>query len=73
MKISNRVKRNISFTLSLVGLICIVARAWEVVLAPSSGRAWFDLSGMVVLTYLCFDNYLDYRRRVKAGIMFGSK
>lgn len=72
MKISNRVKRNISFTLFVVGIICIASRIWDVALALSSGRAWFDLFSIVVLTYLCLDNYLIYRRRVKKGIKFGS-
>ena len=72
MQISNRVKRNISLTLLVIGLICIASRIWDVALAPSSGRAWFDLFSIVVLTYLCFDNYLIYRRRVKKGIKFGS-
>ena len=60
MQISNRVKRNTSATLSIVGLVCIVSRIWDVALAPSSGRAWFDLFSIVVLTYICFDNYLIY-------------
>ena len=72
MQISNRVKRNISLTLLVIGLICIAFRIWDVALAPSSGRAWFNLFSIVVLTYLCFDNYLIYRSRVKKGIKFGS-
>lgn len=72
MKISNRVKRNISLTLLVIGLICIASRIWDVALAPSSGRAWFNLFSIVVLTYICFDNFLIYRRRVKKGIKFGS-
>ena len=68
MQISNRVKRNISLTLSIVGLVGIASRILDVTLAPSSGRAWFDLFSIIVLTYLCFDNYLIYRRRVKKDI-----
>ena len=67
MRISNRVKRNISLTLSIVGFVCIASQIWDVALAPSSGRAWFDLFSKVLLTYLCFDNYLIYRRRVKTS------
>ena len=73
MQISNRVKRNIFLTLLIVGLACIAARIWDVAMAPSSGRAWFDLAGTVVITYLCFDNYKTYRRRVRQGIKFGSE
>lgn len=72
MQISNRVKRNISLILSIVGIVCIVSRIWNVIIAPTSGRAWFELFGMLLLTYLCFDNYLIYRRRVKKGIKFGN-
>ncbi|MCM1142593.1 MAG: hypothetical protein NC453_28820 [Muribaculum sp.] len=71
--ISNRVKRNISLTLMILGCICIVSRAFDVAAAPSSGKAWFDLCGIILLTYLCFDNYMIYRRRVKKGIIFGSR
>ena len=73
MRISNRVKRNIFLTLLIVGLACIAARIWDVAMAPSSDRAWFDLAGIVVITYLCFDNYMTYRRRVRHGIKFGSE
>ena len=72
MQVSNRVKRNISFTLLVVGLLCVAARIWDVAIATSSGRAWFNLFSIVVLTYICFDNFLIYRRRVKKGIKFGS-
>lgn len=72
MQLSNRVKLNISAILSIVGLVCIVSRIWNVVLAPSSGRAWFELFSIVVLTYICFNNFFIYRRRIKKGIKFGS-
>ena len=72
MKVSNRVKRNISLTLLVIGIVCILARAWEVLMAPSSGQAWFDLIGILIITFLCLDNYLIYNRRVKRGINFGS-
>lgn len=72
MMVSNRVKRNISGTLLIVGILCIIARIWDVAVSPKSGQAWFDLFGIIVLTYLCFDNFCIYRRRVKKGIKFGS-
>lgn len=70
MKVSNRVKRNLSFSLFIVGIFCIIARAWEVVLTPSSGKAWFELCGIILLTYICFDNFRILQKRVKAGILF---
>lgn len=64
--LSCKVKRNISGTLSVVGLFCVIARLWGVVMEPYSGRAWFELCGMVVLTYLCFDSFMIYRREWSA-------
>lgn len=66
MTTNYRVKRNISLALTAVGLACIGARAWEVAMEPSSGKAWFELFGIVVITYLCFDNYQTYRRKSKS-------
>ena len=71
MQISNRVKRNISLSLTILGIIIIISRIWDVVITPSSGRAWFDLFSIVILTYICFDNFTIYQRRVKKGIKFG--
>lgn len=72
MKICNRVKRNISLTLTVVGIVCIISRVWDVTIAPLSVHAWFDLLGILLLTYICFDNYKIYQRRVNKGIKFGS-
>lgn len=62
---NNRVKRNISATLSVVGILCIIVRICNVFMEPKSGMAWFELCGIILLTYLCFDNYMIYRRRAK--------
>ena len=63
--LSNRVKRNISATPLVVGILCVVARAWNLAMTPKSGYAWFETGGMALLTYICLDNYLIYRRRVR--------
>ncbi len=74
MKISNRVKRNISFTLFVVGLFCMAARSVNVLQTPASIMAWSEFAGITFLTWcICFDKFLIYRRRVKNGILFGSK
>ncbi len=73
MKISNRVKRNISFVLLLIGIACTVARIWTVVVTPTSGQAWFELFGIVVITYLCLDRFLELQDRLKRGIKSGTK
>lgn len=71
--ISNTVKRNISATLFILGILCIIARIWGVVMEPKSGMAWFELGGITLLTYLCFDNFLIYRRRIRKGIKSGDR
>ncbi|MBD5287334.1 MAG: hypothetical protein HDS27_07395 [Bacteroides sp.] len=71
MKISNRVKRNISFTLLLVGTVCSVAWGWVVAMDPSSVRAWFELGGMIFLTSFSFSSYLEFRNLLKQGVMWG--
>ena len=71
--VSNRVKRNISATLVFIGIMCIAGRAWDVVMAPESGKAWFKLCGIIILTYLCFDSFCNYRRLVKNGVVKGNR
>ena len=73
MKVSNRVKRNISLVLLVIGLACTVARIWYVVMDPSSGKAWFNLFGIIVLTYICFDRVRELQKRIRKGIVFGSR
>ena len=70
--LSNRVKRNISATLMVLGISCIIGRGLGVMMTPKSVHAWFELCGILLLTYLCFDKFMIYRRRVKRGIMFGN-
>ncbi len=62
--VSKKVKRKISGSLTCVGVLCIIARVWDVISDPHSARCWFQLCGIVLLTYLCLDNYLGYRRQV---------
>lgn len=71
--VSNRVKRNISGALCVVGVLCVVARGWYLVNDPASGNAWFEVVACAFMTYVSFDNFLIYHRRVKKGIKYGSK
>ena len=71
--VSNRVKRNISGTLLIIGILCVIARSWNLTMNPTSGYAWFETAAMAFLTCLCFDNFRIYHRRVKKGIKFGNK
>lgn len=73
MAISNRVKRNISFCLTILGCIIIIARvAGPVLRGHIDARGWFDIFGACVITYLAFDNFRIYSRRVKKNIRSGS-
>lgn len=65
-KVSNRVKRNISFALFVVGLFCMAARSVNVLQNLDSIKAWFEFAGIAFLTWrICYDKFLIYRRRVK--------
>lgn len=74
MAISNRIKRNISFALTLVGCSIILARIIDPIMNQDiTGWNWFEIFGAIVITYCAFDNFNIYRKRVKAGIKFGSR
>ncbi len=74
MKVSNRVKRNISFVLTIIGCAIIVARIVEPIMSKSiTGQNWFEIIGAIVITYCAFDNFNIYRKRVRDGIIFGSR
>ena len=61
MKISYRAKRNFQFALCILGILLIAARAWQVAMDPTSGKGWFDLFGIVLLTSFCFSRYRTLR------------
>ena len=73
MKISNRVKRNILGILMTLGILLIAVSVGNVIENPSSGKAWFEMCGMILITYFQFDDLISYSKRVKEGIEFGSK
>lgn len=73
MAISNRVKRNISFCLTILGCVIIIARVLGPILTGHiDARGCFDIFGACVITYLAFDNFRIYSRRVKKNIRSGS-
>lgn len=73
IRISNRVNRNISAACFVIGILCTIGRTWDVIVNPDSGKAWFQLCGIVFITIMCFDSFWTYRKRVKRGIKFGSE
>ncbi len=70
MKISNKVHRNISGVCLTLGILLIAFYIWKVTTNPSSGKAWFELSGMILLTYLELDSFISYRKLVKKESLF---
>ena len=74
MKISNRVKRNISCALTILGCVIIVAQTVTPIMNKAMTRQdWLNIIGALVITYCAFDNFKIYRKRVREGIIFGSK
>ncbi len=69
MKVSNRFKRNLSAGLSLLGIVCVISRGWMLWENPSSGRAWFEFVGMIVITYCAIDRYRQLAKLVRAGVL----
>ena len=68
MRISNRVKRNISLILAILGCFIILARAWN--LAMGDGT-WWEVVSAGVITFCAFIGYIDYRKKVVEGKLFG--
>ena len=66
--ISNKVKRNIWLTLSIVSLMCVISRGIKVL----DGTAeWWQLFYTTVVFAVIFRLYMAYRKQVKAGNLFG--
>lgn len=74
MAISNRVKRNISLTLTVMGCGIILARIIDPIMSHAiTGKNWFEIFGAIVITFCAFNSYCTYRKRVKDGILFGRR
>ena len=75
MRISNRVKRNISLTLAIIAVLCISSYLIEMVMEKQykSSHIWFKLFAMSVYSFCSFDNFIIYQRRLKRGILFGNE
>lgn len=66
--LSNRVKRNIWLTLTIMSGIAVIDRAVRV--ATGSGE-WWNLVSAIIITALCAKFYICYRKQVKRGNLFG--
>lgn len=66
--LSNRVKRNIWLTLSILSIGSIIDRAVRV---TDGSAEWWSLASAIVITAFCTKFYLCYRKLVKSGNLFG--
>ncbi len=66
--LSNRVKRNIWLTLSILSIGSIIDRAVRVI---DGSAEWWSLASAIVITAFCTIFYLCYRKLVKSGNLFG--
>lgn len=65
---SNKVKRNIWQTLSIVSLMCVISRGIKVL---DGTAGWWQLFYTTVVFAVIFKLYMAYRKQVKAGNLFG--
>ena len=66
--ISNRVQRNLWFTLSVITFTCMLAAAINVWMGFAE---WWVLGCAAVIFGACFKFYRIYRKKVLAGYLFG--
>lgn len=65
--ISNRVKRNIWLTLTIMGGAIMTSRAID----ASTGGKWWKLLPAICIFLVALKCFLSYRKAVKQGNLFG--
>jgi len=66
--LSNRVKRNAWLTFAIISAVSLIARTWQFIMHEEQ---WYDVLSCAVITALCFKFFLDYRKALNAGKMYG--
>lgn len=66
--LSNRVKRNIWLTLTILSGLAIIDRSVRVV---EGSIEWWNLLSAIIVTALCGKFFMCYRKQVKRGNLFG--
>ena len=66
--LSNRVKRNIWLTLTIMSGLTVIDRAVRIV---NGSVEWWNLLSSIIITALCVKFYMCYRKQVKRGNLFG--
>lgn len=62
--LSNKIKRNIWLTLSILSIGCIIDRTIRVI---DGSIEWWNLVMAIVICAFCTKFYLSYRKQVKLG------
>ena len=65
--LSNRVKRNIWLTLTILSVLAVVDRTIRLI---DGSVEWWYLLSTVIITAFCIRFYLCYRRLVRRGQLF---
>ena len=66
--ISNKVKRNIWLTLTIMSGLCVPDRAARVI---NGSMEWWKPFSAAIIACLCYRFYSAYRKQVKRGNLFG--
>lgn len=66
--LSNKTKRNVWLTLTLLSAVAIADRAFRVAVGEIE---WWQLISTIIIACFCLKFYICYRRQVKRGIIFG--
>ena len=66
--LSNKVKRNIWLTLTILSVGCIIDGVIRVI---DGSIEWWNLVATIVITTFCTKFYICYRKQVKRGNLFG--
>lgn len=66
--ISNKVKRNLWLTLSIMSVIVVIDRSIRVI---DGLLEWWNLASAIVITAFCTRFYLCCRKQVKRGNPYG--
>ena len=66
--LSNRIKRNIWLTLTIMSGLTVIDRAVRIV---DGSVEWWILLSSIIITALCTKFYMCYRKQVKRGNLFG--
>lgn len=67
--LSNRVKRNLWLTLSVISIGPLADRILRCI---DGTLEWWSVVCTAIITTFCFRFYLCYRRKVREGILFGN-